>query len=165
MKLLKRILAILAVLVVAVQFIRPERNASASPVSTDAAGALVIPDEVRQVLLVSCFDCHSNNTRYPWYAEIQPVGWWLAGHIRDAKGELNFDEFGTYAPRRKFAKLRQIEDEITEGEMPLPSYTTVHKDAVLSTEGKNLVIAWSRAMRDSLRVQYPPETLERQSPR
>lgn len=165
MTLLKRVLAVLVAVIIAGQFIRPERNASANPAGTDVAGRLPIPEDLRQVLAISCFDCHTNNTRYPWYAEIQPVGWWLAGHIREGKKELNFDEFGTYQPRRKFGKLRQIEEQLSKGEMPLPSYLIIHKDAILSADKKELVIAWSRAMRDSLHVQYPPETFERQPPR
>jgi hypothetical protein len=165
MTLLKRILAVLAAILIAVQFIRPARNASSAPVDADSTGKPPIPEDVRQILAVACFDCHTNNTRYPWYAEVQPVGWWLAGHIRDAKKQLNFDEFGLYQPRRKFGKFRQIEEQLDKGEMPLPSYLIIHKDAVLPAEKKELLIAWSRAMRDSLRAHYPPETLERRPPR
>ena len=95
--------------------------------------------------------------------------WWRFGKvaqiIRSAKKELNFDEFGTYQPRRQFGKLRQIEEQLSEGEMPLPSYLIIHKDAILPAEKKDLLIAWSRAMRDSLHAHYPPETFERQPPR
>lgn len=165
MSLLKKILAVIAAVIIAGQFIRPPRNASAAPAGTEGQGGLTIPDSVRNVLTVACFDCHSNNTRYPWYAEIQPVGWWLAGHIRDGKKELNFDEFGTYQPRRKFGKMKQIEEQLEEKKMPLPSYLIIHKDAVLSPENKGLIIAWTRAMRDSLHAHYPPETFERRPQR
>ncbi|MEW6510789.1 MAG: heme-binding domain-containing protein [Bacteroidota bacterium] len=165
MKLSKIVLALLAAAFIVIQFIRPERNTPSSPTAEAAPAPLPIPDEVRQVLQTSCFDCHSNTTRYPWYAEIQPVGWWLAGHIRNAKQELNFDEFSAYPARRKFAKLRQIEEQITEGEMPLPAYTIIHRDAILPTEKKELLIAWTRAVEDSLRAAYPPDSLNRRSPR
>ena len=156
MKILKVILAVLAAVFIIIQFIRPERNASTPPPD----GPVAIPADVRDVLQVACFDCHSDNTRYPWYAEIQPVGWWLAGHIRDAKKDLNFDELGTYRPRRRFAKLKQIEEMITDAKMPLPSYLIIHKDAVLSPEKKEAIIAWTKTMRDSLRAQYPPDSLQ-----
>ena len=156
MKILKGVLGIIAAIIVVIQFIRPERNASTPP----PEGQIPIPADVREILQVACFDCHTNNTRYPWYAEIQPVGWWLAGHIRDAKKDLNFDELGIYRPRRRFAKLRQIEEMITEGKMPLPSYTIIHRDAILPAEKKEAIIAWTKAMRDSLRAQYPPDSLQ-----
>jgi hypothetical protein len=93
------------------------------------------------------------------------VGWWLASHIRNGKRGLNFDEFGSYPARRKFIKLRQIEDQLVKKEMPLRSYLIIHRNAILSDEQKLVVIGWSRAMRDSLRSDFPPDSLERRPER
>ena len=161
MTIAKKGLFVIAVAIIAVQFIRPARNASPAPDAADSTGSIPVPDDVRHLLQNSCFDCHSNNTRYPWYAEIEPAGWWLAGHIRDGKKELNFDELRAYRPRRQFNKLGQIEKQIVENEMPLPSYLLIHRDAVLSQQQKDLIIGWTRAWRDSLKKEYPPDSLGR----
>ena len=143
------------------QVFRPEKNNSSGVGPRGFEQQFAVSSGVREILLNSCYDCHSNKTRYPWYVGIQPVGWWLSGHIEDGKDELNFDEFGTYRPRRQFVKFREIEKMIVEEEMPLPSYAFVHRDAILSEEQKGLVIDWSRAMRDSMEMRYPPDSLAR----
>jgi len=161
MKILRRILVILAAAFVVVQFFRPEKNVSQAAEGNHIEQRFPIPIVVQETLLNSCYDCHSNNTRYPWYAEIQPVAWWLGKHIEEGTGEMNFDEFAGYRPRKQFVRFRQIEELITENDMPLPSYTFIHRDAILSEEQKELVIGWSRAMRDSMENRYPSDSLAR----
>ncbi len=161
----RTILVAAAALAAAIQIIRPARNSSASSAGAGDAGGITIPDDVRRVLQTACFDCHTNNTRYPWYAEVEPVGWWLAGHIADGKRNLNFDDLGAYPPRRRFIKLGPIEQQLNENEMPLPSYLLIHRDGVLSQEQKDLLIRWTRTWRDSLRKEYPPDSLERRPQR
>jgi hypothetical protein len=165
MKVVKVVLGVFCAVLIIMQFFRPERNVLDPLSLTMTSNQIPMTDEIRMILQLACLDCHSNNTRYPWYAEIQPVGWWLAGHIREGRKELNFDDFGSYRPRRKFSKLRQIEEQITEGEMPLPSYTIIHKDAILSNEKKELLIAWTKELRDSLSARYPPDSLQVRRPR
>lgn len=150
-----------AALLAAAQFIRPEKNTPVSPAPPDTAVSLPMPENVRHVLQRSCFDCHSNATRYPWYANIEPVGWWLAGHISHGKRALNFDEFRSYPARRRFAKLGQLEKQIVEGEMPLPSYLLIHRDALLTNEQKALLVGWTRVLRDSMKAAYPADSLAR----
>lgn len=156
-KILKVVLLILVIAFIVIQFIRPEKNLANSPASEQS----VFPADVQRIIKTSCYDCHSSNTRYPWYAEVQPVAWWLAGHISDGKSELNFDEFSGYRPRRQYRKLVEIEKQISTDEMPLPSYLWIHNDAVLSAEGKSILINWSIAMRDSMKAHYPIDSLER----
>jgi hypothetical protein len=103
---------------------------------------------VQKILIASCTDCHSNNTRYPWYANIQPVGWLLANHIKQGKAELNFSEFGNYSSRRQASKLKAIRYSVKDGSMPLSSYTFLHQDAKLSKENKALIIEWAAKTRD-----------------
>ncbi len=105
--------------------------------------------------------CHSNNTRYPWYAEIQPVAWWLNDHIVDGKKDLNFSEFTKYRIRKQYFKFDEIEKLVKENVMPLPSYTWIHKDAVLSSQQKLAIAAWSNSIRDSIKANYPPDSLLR----
>ena len=136
------IVSVLLILLIGIQFIRPARNYSGA-ISENSLGRLYeIPDTVSWVLQKACFDCHSNNTRYPWYSNVQPFGWMLANHIRKGKTDLNFDEFGTYSARKQKNKLKAVVNQIRDDNMPLRSYTWMHKDARLSEEEKQLLINW-----------------------
>ncbi|HJW15958.1 MAG TPA: heme-binding domain-containing protein [Flavisolibacter sp.] len=145
----KKIATILVVGLLIIQFIRPGRNRSNKISATDIIYTCDIPSNVHQVLKTSCYDCHSNNTNYPWYANIQPFGWLLANHIQEGKKELNFSEFGSYTLRRQKSKLKGIENSIRDGSMPLGSYILMHKEALLSNKEKALLIGWSMIARNS----------------
>ena len=162
-KILKIAGLVVAAAFVVAQFIRPERN-STGVHDRAVAAAFPVPAAVDQIIRTSCYDCHSNSTRYPWYAEVQPVGWWLAGHISDAKRQLNFDEFASRRPWWQYRKLEEINQQISEDEMPLPAYTLIHRDAVLSPEQKTLLVNWTLEMRDSMKARYPADSLERRRP-
>ncbi|HEY8897031.1 MAG TPA: heme-binding domain-containing protein [Niastella sp.] len=133
-----------------IQFIQPARNKNGQVLQSDITAKFTVPANVRSVLEVACYDCHSNNTRYPWYANIQPGGWWLAKHIKDGKEELNFSDFGSYSRRRQINKLRSIANSISDGSMPLSSYTLLHKNARLTKDQKTLIIEWAGKLKDSL---------------
>ena len=150
MRLFKKILLIILIVFIAIQFIRPARNISGQALPTDITKTVNIPDKVLDVLKNSCYDCHSNNTRYPWYVNIQPFGWVLASHIKNGKENLNFSEFGTYSKRKQANKLRSIGKRIKDGTMPLPSYTFIHTDAKLSSENKKLITDWVANTKDSI---------------
>lgn len=150
MRRIRKWLLILLIAFILIQFIQPTRNKSGQVLQTDITRMVTIPTEVKAVLEVACYDCHSNNTRYPWYANIQPGGWWLANHIREGKKELNFSEFGSYSRRRQISKFRSIESSLKDGTMPLSSYTLLHPRARLTSEEKALIIAWTNKVKDSL---------------
>jgi len=139
-------LGLLVVLVV-IQFIRPTRNISTSESPNEISKFYDVPAEVHAVLKKSCYDCHSNNTVYPWYTNLQPVGLWLQSHVNDAKGELNFSEFGTYNQKKAKHKFEEIEEVVGEGEMPLSSYTFIHRDAKLTPEQSASIAAWAGALK------------------
>jgi hypothetical protein len=120
-----------------------------------------MPQNVQQILKTSCYDCHSNNTVYPWYSNIQPVAWWLKDHIDEGKRELNFSEFATYRIGRQYRKLEEINGEVKENKMPLESYTLIHSDAKLSDEQKLTLATWVTTLRDSIKAQYPEDSLKR----
>jgi hypothetical protein len=150
MRLFKKILLLLLIVFIAIQFIRPARNTSGQVLPTDITKTINIPDKVLDVLKNSCYDCHSNNTRYPWYVNIQPMGWFMASHIKNGKENLNFSEFGAYSKRKQANKLRSIGKRIKDGSMPLPSYTFIHTDAKLSQENKKLITDWVANTKDSI---------------
>jgi hypothetical protein len=141
-KILKRILWAVALLLVAAQVVRPPKNVAVGPAAGDFMVNYPPPAKVREILTTSCYDCHSNTTRYPWYAQIQPLGWWLRHHIDEGKNELNFSEFADYSPRRKKQKLETASDELRDKAMPLPSYLWIHRDARLSPDQAKALMEW-----------------------
>ncbi len=152
MKRSKKIASVLLIVLVIIQFFQPRRNRSDIISQADIASTLNVPVIVHNILNNACYDCHSNNTNYPWYSNVQPFGWLLSKHIRNAKAELNFNEFGTYTKRRQISKLDGIANSIEDGSMPLSSYKLLHKKARLSKEDKALIIDWVERIKDSLRM-------------
>ncbi|MEY8021324.1 heme-binding domain-containing protein [Muriicola sp. SD30] len=141
---------ILLVALVGIQFVPTEHNKSDVVPKTDFMVVNEVPKNIENIIKTSCYDCHSNNTDYPWYNRVQPVAWFLEGHIENGKEELNFNEWDTYSGRRKKSKLRSIISQIKEDEMPLASYTLIHRDAKLSDTEKKTVLDWVSKLKDSL---------------
>ena len=106
--------------------------------------------EVQAILRRACYDCHSNHTNYPWYAAVQPVGWWLNDHVAEGKGELNFSEFATYSTKRAVRKLRSTADEVRERHMPLKSYLLMHGEAKLTDADVTLLATWAEDLADEI---------------
>ena len=150
MKIVKIIALVLLVAFVGIQFIPTERNQSYTVPETDFMLVHNVPETIQKKLQVSCYDCHSNNTQYPWYNKIQPVTWFLEDHIKEGKAELNFNEWDSLSSRRKSSKLRSIIKQIESGEMPLDSYTLIHKDAKFSEAEAEELINFITQLKDSL---------------
>jgi hypothetical protein len=161
MKIFKRIALVLVALLFILQFIRPTKNIADGSQTSDIGIKLSVPPDVLSMLHTSCYDCHSNTTRYPWYAEVQPIGWLLNNDIQEGKQRLNFSEFATYPLRRQFIKLQQIGEQVDGEEMPLPKYLIIHADAKLSPEQRARLVAWTNSVTDSMRATYPPDSLAR----
>jgi hypothetical protein len=157
---LKKILYVLLGGLVLIQFFHPEKNISAGPFPNDITTKYSVPANVQDVLKRSCYDCHSNNTAYPWYNNIQPVAWWLKNHVDDGKGEINFNEFASYEPKKARRKLNEVAEQVEKGEMPLGSYTIIHKDAFLDEGQKKLVADWAKALRDTITAVNALPSLE-----
>jgi len=149
----KRILSFLLVALVAIQFIRPVKNTSTAEQKRDITKRFNVPADLKHILKTSCYDCHSNNTNYPWYANIQPLSWLLANHIKEGKADLNFNEFSGYSKRRQLSKLKEVANSVKDGSMPLSSYTLLHKDALLDEPKKQLIMDWFIKAKDSLDAQ------------
>jgi hypothetical protein len=150
MNLKRKILLALLIGFAVIQFIQPVRNKSGQILPTDILKMVSIPDSVQTLLKNACYDCHSNNTNYPWYVKIQPMGWLMAKHIRQGKEVLNFSEFGSYSTRRQQSKLKSIVDQLKDNAMPLSSYKWMHKKARLDEDEKILIIKWAQQLKDSL---------------
>ncbi|HMO61397.1 MAG TPA: heme-binding domain-containing protein [Ferruginibacter sp.] len=158
---LRRLGLLLLAALIIIQFFQTEKNndTSAAAVANDISKSYAVPAEVLKILHNSCYDCHSNNTDYPWYDNIQPVSWWLNHHISEGKRELNFNEFSTYSARRQYKKMEELAEEVKEGKMPLPAYTSMHKEAVLTAEMKNLLLNWAQSVQDTIKNRYPADSL------
>ncbi|RRB02296.1 heme-binding domain-containing protein [Larkinella rosea] len=152
---MKKVLIGIAVLLIGIQFIRPDKNEGSADSPQDITHAVQVPEPVMQTLKVACYDCHSNHTKYPWYANISPVSLWLANHVNEGKSELNFSSFAAYDKKRMDHKLEEIGEEVEEGHMPLPAYTMLHHDAELSESQKQLLVEWAKTERT--RLGYVPE--------
>ncbi|WP_439152464.1 heme-binding domain-containing protein [Winogradskyella sp.] len=146
-KLLKKLgLAILIVFILA-HFFGPVKNdgdiASVEAFLVDTNP----PEDVKLILKSTCFDCHSDHTKYPWYNTITPVNYWLADHIRHGKGDFNVSKWNDYSDKKKDHKLEELAEEVEEGHMPLPSYTWTHSEAKLTKEQIASIEAWVKTAR------------------
>jgi hypothetical protein len=146
------------VILLLLQAYRPAKNDS-NKKDNDISKSYTVPDDVKQILAKACNDCHSNNTTYPWYSNIQPVGIWLANHVNDGKRHMNFNEFNSYQIAKQYKKLDECIEQVKEGEMPLESYTWIHKEAKLSEIEKQKLFDWCNTVRDSIKARYPADSL------
>lgn len=158
-KALKIFLAIIIIILISIQFVRPAKNAGEEIAENQITANYKVPDDVQQILKVSCYDCHSNTTRYPWYSKTQPVAWILDDHIVEGKRELNFSTFSTYPTYRRYKKFKEITKEVKDGDMPMLSYTIIHRYAVLSAGQKLLLQNWATNAMKEMEVQYPADSL------
>lgn len=148
---IKKIGIALVIIFIGIQFIPKNFNVNTKVSTTNFITTFNVPKNIATQLKISCYDCHSNNTTYPWYNKIQPVALFMEHHIDEGKEELNFSEFGNYSKRRQKSKLKHIINEINEGEMPLWSYTLIHRNAKLSASKKKMITDYIKNLRDSLK--------------
>jgi len=158
MKVVKKIGFLLLIIFLVLQAFRPVKNNSGNK-ENDISTVYPVPENVQKIFTESCYNCHSNNTDYPWYANIQPVAWWLDDHIKEGKKELNFNEFAKYRIAKQYRKLEECIDEVKEGEMPLESYTIIHRNTKLSPEEKETIFNWATELRDTIKARYPADSL------
>ncbi len=158
----KLLLAVIGIFLI-IQFIRPAKNVSTEQSPTDISTKYSVSEPVMTLIDKACNDCHSNNTKYPWYSQIQPIAWWMNDHVEEGKGELNFSTFTSRPLAIQFHKFEEVVETVKEGEMPLPSYTWLgmHPEANLSQEEKDTLIHWAEEQMNAMKQQYPPDSLVR----
>jgi len=137
-------------LLLVIQLFPPSRNSGARDGPDDVAARYAVPAAVKTLLVGACYDCHSDRTDYPRYARVQPIGWWLAHHVRAGKSHLNFSRFGKYPPKQAARKLDVISDEVEDGDMPLRSYAWMHPAARLTPAQRSAIVDWAQALHDQL---------------
>ncbi len=157
---LRKIFIGLGIVLIIIQFFRPEKNES-NERTYDVSTKYEVHDDLNQLLQVSCKDCHSNKTEYPWYANVQPVAWWLNDHVIDGKKHLNFSTFIKMPIAIQNHKFEEIIEMVEEKEMPLPSYTNfgLHKEANLTEEQRQKIIVWAQDQMTYLKENYPADSL------
>lgn len=157
---IKRILKIIIIALfigfIAIQFFRPDFTNPPIVESETLEASTQIPENVQTLLKRSCADCHSNQTNYPWYSFIQPSANFLAGHIKEGRRKLNFSVFNTYDARKKSRKLEEMCEQVRYGEMPLPSYLWIHRDAKISDEETKILCDWTESERARLSLNQNP---------
>ena len=158
---IKKVLIFLLLVLVVIQFIHHKPNKASGDQPNFIGKMYVVPEEVKTILVEACNDCHTNNTRYPWYSNIQPVDWWLTNHIQGGKKGLNLDEFTNRSLRFRYNKLGDVVKLVKEGDMPLDSYTWLHKDARLTADEKSTLMNWAQAIIDTMEAKYPIDSLKR----
>lgn len=153
MKWIKRFLVLALIAFIVMQFIRTDKNEGGyESLATFLAETKPTP-VVAATLQSACYDCHSNQTKYPWYNGIAPINYWIADHVEEGKDHLNFSEWGSYSVKRKDHKLEEVAEEVEKGEMPLDEYTWTHGDATLSEQQIKELMQWVSAAR----LQYGPQ--------
>ena len=155
----KLLLALLALFLI-IQLFRPEKNNS-NDLTNAVTKKYDVPEEVAVILKNACNDCHTNNTVYPWYANVQPVAWWLDEHVIDGKRHLNLSDFTKLPIAVQNHKFEEIVEVIDENEMPLESYTYLglHQEANLTSKEKDALKAWAVKQMDYLKSSYPADSL------
>lgn len=142
---LRKGIYVVIILFILIQVFRPVKNISAEITSDDIR---YHSDDTVALKIISraCFDCHSNHTHYPWYAEFQPTAWYLQNHVINGKKKLNFSEFGSYTPKKAAHKMEDVIEEVKKGEMPLKSYRLIHRESRLTDEEQRIVVKWAEKM-------------------
>ncbi len=145
-KVIKYLFIVIILAMVAIQFFRPDRFYSAEMTPDDINKKMQIPGNVQGIFKRSCYDCHSNQTFWPWYSNIAPVSWLVADDVTKGRKKMNFSEWGKMSQPKQEKKLTDICDEITDDKMPLPKYLVIHKDATLSKADKDAICGWINSL-------------------
>ncbi len=146
----KRIFYFLLVVFAVMQLFQPDRNTSSENLKSDLANHYNIPDSVETLLNTICYDCHSNNTDYPWFINVQPIGWYMQSKVTKGKQHLNFSEFGNLPKEKALRKLSEIDDVMKTNRMPLKAYKWYNRTADLNDLQRKQISAWAISLRDQI---------------
>jgi hypothetical protein len=157
MKTVKKVALGLLVIFIAMQFYRPEKNQAQGDHTAQFLTETNPSKDVKIILQQACYDCHSNNTKYPWYDNIAPISYWLSDHVKDGKKHLNFSDWENYSVKKKNHKLEEVMQMIEDGEMPLNEYTWSHEEANLTKAQRNDIIEWVKQTRSLYQLNQQPK--------
>ena len=135
------IIIVLAILLI-IQLFKIDTTPTETDINMDYLITTQAPEEIKNIMEKSCYDCHSNKTSYPWYSKTAPISWMINNHIKEGRQHINFSEWGNYAQERQKHTQKECIEEIVKNKMPLKSYTMIHTDSKLSDESKETIIQW-----------------------
>jgi len=135
-RILKWFLIMMIIVFVGIQFIEVERTNP--PVEAD----LDAPSEVKSILKNSCYDCHSHQTKWPWYSKVAPVSWIIVNHVKEGRERLNFSIWEKYYTSDQRRLKTEILEEILSDKMPLSMYTYTNPNSILNLNQKNIIKDW-----------------------
>lgn len=144
------ILAVVLLLLIGAQFVRADRTNPPSRPGASLLAQTSTPPAVKAILDRSCRDCHSNDTRWPWYSHVAPISWMLLQHVNAGRDRMNYSEWTAYDSDDQDKFLNGMCTLTKKGRMPVPSYLWLHRDAKLSDADVQTLCAWSDKMRDTL---------------
>jgi hypothetical protein len=158
LKIIKGTILVVVVLLVAAQFVRPEKTNPPIQEEHRLETHVQLSPEISSLLNRACFDCHSNRTEWPWYSNIAPVSWFVIDHVNHGRRHLNFSEWGKYQKHERDELLGSIAKMVRMGEMPLDSYNLLHPEARLTGAERGDIQEWAQSERNrmaaSVEVQY-----------
>ena len=157
MKIIKKLLMGLLIVFLIAQFFCPEKNEGDLSSIESFLVETNPPEKVKLILKETCYDCHSNVTKYPWYNNITPVNYWLAGHIKDGKKHFNMSNWEGNSTKRKDHKFEELIEMVEDKEMPLPSYTWTHGEAKLSEQQIEDLLKWANQVRTGYALMPKPQ--------
>lgn len=140
---------VLAIFII-IQFFGVNKAVPETEPSADFLNIHKPPENVESIFSSACYDCHSYETTYPWYSNVQPLAWWLQSHIDEGRDEMNLSTWENYSPEDADHYLEEIVEVVEEEEMPLPSYTWAHSEARLTDEQRDILTNWVAELRTSL---------------
>ena len=146
---LKRTLTVVLAVLALMQFVGPARTNPPTNPARRLAQSVKIPADVNAVLSRSCANCHSNETRWPWYAYVAPMSWSVIGHVENGRDHMNMSAWPT-SPEEGVELLDSVCQQVKRRKMPLPSYTWIHRDARLSDAERKLLCQWANRAADGL---------------
>lgn len=145
----KKVLLILLIIFCLIQFIRIDKTTKPINASKDLV-AITAPDaDITNTLKKACYDCHSNQPTFPWYTNIAPISWWIKHHIDEGSHHLNFSEWGTFSVKKKNHKIEECVELLESNEMPMNSYTWMHKEAKLSNDERLALVNYFKGLKEN----------------
>jgi len=145
-KIIRIALIVAAILLVIIQFFQIDKTNPKVDVTQDFIQHTNPPTEIANLLKTACYDCHSHTTKYPWYTNVQPIAWWIKGHVDNGNEHLNFSTWTTYEPKKKTHKIEEMIEKVEGKEMPLLSYMVAHNDAWIDADQRKAMVDWFKTL-------------------
>lgn len=137
----KILLALIAFMIIA-QFFRIDKTNPPVIAANDILVSTAAPENIKNMMKAACYDCHSSETKYPWYMDIAPISWWTKRHVNNGRSSLNFSEWVTFSAKKKKHKLEESALKVRKKWMPISSYLLMHPEAKMTEEEREELASW-----------------------